>query len=167
MSEKYKANLDHVLIKLAKKNSSSLGDKDKILFSKTAELNGEYVKFAFDLYRVENDPYQDLWILDDIDGAQHLIRASHPTNEHKTSGDWTVVSNYDKNNITLRYKNIPITSFSSENFGFNKEDIITFKEAILDQVGGDESFIKNVFSGQPSKKVDALVGTFPELVKYV
>jgi len=165
--EKYLANIDKVLQNVIRKTSGNMGDKNRILYSEELEADGTFKKVAFDVYRVENDPYSGLWTLEDIEGKSYLIRASDPQYETKDNGSWTVTSNYDKNNVTLAYKNIPIAGFSSDKYGFSSEDIITFKMALLESVNEDETFVKSVLHEQPNSKKEALVSTFPEFKKFL
>lgn len=155
--------LDNMLIKLAKKQSSDLGVKDTILITSLVSFK----KVAFDMYKVDNDPYESLWALQEIDGKQHLVRASDPQFETRKSGDWEAISDYDKKNVTLSYKNIPITRFSSDEYGFSSNDISLFKSAIIEKSSSDDSFVKELLKEQPSNKRDALILTFPELKKFI
>ncbi len=155
--------LDDILIKLAKKRSFNIGVKDELEI--TPDLS--FKKVAFDRFKVDNDPYESLWAIAEIDGKPHLIRASNPQSEYKKAGDWEVISDYEKKNVTLSYKNIPITRFSSDEYGFNEADISIFKSALLDKTSSDESFLKELLREQPTSKTSALVNTFPELKKFI
>jgi hypothetical protein len=155
--------LDDILIKLAKKQSSDLGVKDQIEISKSISFK----KVAFDRFKVADDPYDGLWALQDIDGKPHLVRASNPQFETRKNGDWEVISDYDKRNVTLSYKNIPITRFSSDEYGFSSDDISIFKSALIEKTSSDNSFVKELLNDQPHTKREALVSTFPELKKFI
>lgn len=72
-----------------------------------------------------------------------------------------------KKNVTLSYKNIPITRFSSDEYGFSSGDISIFKSALIEKTSSDDSFLKELLSEQPVSKRDALVSTFPELKKFI
>lgn len=165
--EKYLSDIDKVLIKTLAKQSASLADKNAIKFDDSLVAQGHIKKIAFDVYRVDNDPYKDLWMLQDIDGVPHLVRSSNPQFEETVVGDWSATSDYDKRNITLAYKNKPIARFSSDIYGFTPEDVLTFKEALLDKIGNDDGFLKEVFAEQPEGKKNSLISSFPELEKYI
>jgi len=165
--EKYLANIDAVLKKALAKNSVSLSEKNAIKFSEKLVSNGQIQKFAFDVYKVNDDPYNGLWVLQDINGAAHLVRASDPRYESVNSGDWGAVSDYNRENVTLTYKSRPIARFSSKSYGFAPEEVITFKEALLERIGEDDSFVKEVFAEQPESKRSSIKQAFPELNKYV
>lgn len=164
--EKYLANIDKVLVDVIRRNSKNTGDQNKIVYSKELETEGEIKKVAFDMYRVANDPYKDLWNLKTIDGKDYLVRASDPQPVLEAKGDWTAISSHDKSDITLAYKKVPIARFSSDKYGFNKDDVFTFKSALLENTK-DEQFLKNVLMGQPESKRTALVSEFPEFKKII
>lgn len=165
--EKYLTDIDNVLKRTLAKESKSLAEKNAIRFDEKLISQGHIKKVAFDVYKVDNDPYRDLWTLENIDGTPHLIRASNPKFEESVVGDWSAISDYDKKNITLSYRNKPIARFSSDTYGFTSEDIMTFKEAILGKIESDETFLKEVFAEQPESKRLSLLNNFPELSKYI
>lgn len=167
IKDKYLANLDKILIDSFKKESSNLANKDVIPFTEEFEKEGRFQKIAFDVYRVENDPYNHLWLLQDIDGKSHLVRASDPQFNSDELGNWSAISDYDRSNITLAYKKVPIARFSANDYGFNGEDVLTFKSALLERIGTDDTFVKEVLAEQPSTKRQALANTFPELQKFI
>lgn len=155
--------LDDTLIKLMKKQSTDLGMKDQV------EINDSisFRKIALDRYAIDGDPYSGLWALQDIDGKPHLVRASNPQFETRKSGDWEVISDYDKRNVTLSYKNIPITRFSSDEYGFSANDISIFKSALIEKTSSDNSFVIELLKDQPQTKRESLLSTFPELKKFI
>lgn len=155
--------LDEMLINLSRKQSSDLGVKTQL------EVNDSvsFKKVAFDRFKVENDPYESLWALQEIDGKHFLVRASDPQFETKKSGDWEAISDYDRKNVTLSYKNIPITRFSSSDYGFSSDDISIFKSALIEKSSSDDSFVKELLKDQSQNKREALVSTFPELKKFI
>lgn len=165
--EKYLANIDRVLQETLSKKSKNVGDKNKIIYSEDLEKSGTFRKVAFDVYRVENDPYGDLWTLEDFEGQPHLVRASDPKYETSGTGNWTATSNFDKNNITLAYKNVPIARFSSDKYGYDSQDIITFKLALLENINTDDIFVKDILLEQPAEKRVALLSSFPEFKKII
>jgi len=164
--EKYLANIDRVLQDVLRRNSKDLGDQNKIAYSEELEDSGAILKIAFDVYRVENDPYNGLWTVEEHDGKQYLVRASDPKSEREVQGDWAAVSSHDKDNITLVYKKVPIARFSSDKYGFDSRDIITFKMALLDSIN-DAEFIRDILLEQPESKRAALVSEFPEFHKLI
>lgn len=155
--------LDDILIKFTKKQSKDLGIKDQVEINDSISFN----KVAFDMFKIDQDPYDGLWALQEIEGKPHLVRASNPQVDIKKAGDWEVISDYEKRNVTLSYKNIPITRFSSDEYGFSSNDISIFKSALIEKTSSDESFIKELLVEQPHNKREALVSTFPELKKFI
>ena len=164
--DKHLSEIDKVLYKLAEdKEEASL--PNKIAFSAEGLSSGLYRHEGFDVYTVDNDPYKALWILESSEDGQHLVRASTPISSSEEKGDWNAVSDRDRENVTLNYKNIPIARFSSKEFEFSPEDVMTFKSALLDRVESDLDFVKSVLSGQPSAKREALITSFPEFKKFI
>ena len=153
-------NLDELLIDILKKKSDSLLDKDRIPVDGSILIK----KVAFDFYKVDNDPYNGLWTTEESDdGSTYLVRASDPKFEQKEAGDWVAISDYDSNNITLSYKSVPIVRMSSDEYGFSKENIFEFKDAILEKVSSDARFLEEIMSSQPDAKISAIYQSFPEL----
>jgi hypothetical protein len=157
------SHLDDILIKFTKKYSKDFGIKDQIEVSDSISFK----KVAFDRFKVDQDPYDGLWALEDIDGKPHLVRASNPQIEVRKVGDWEAISDFEKRNVTLSYKNIPITRFSSDEYGFSSNDISIFKSALIEKTSSDNSFVKELLKDQPQTKREALVSTFPELKKFI
>lgn len=164
--EKYLANIDKVLADFVNKSSKKVANKNMIPYSDELENSGEIKKIAFDVYRVANDPYKDLWNVEQVDGKTYLVRASDPQPSLEARGDWTAITSHDKKDITLAYKKVPIARFSSDSYGFKGKDIFTFKSALLDSVK-DSSFVKNVLLEQPESKRTALANEFPEFKKII
>lgn len=164
--DKHLMNLEGVLRNILPSIPNSGVREDKIKFSSKLIESGRIKKVAFDAYRVENDPYKDLWILDTIDGVQHLVRASDPTTEFVAKGAWEAISDSEKQNVTLAYKGKPISRFSSKEYGFTGEDIFMFKEALLDSTQ-DDSFVTSIFDSQPADKRKAFAESHPELKKFM
>lgn len=155
------SDIDSILIGLQKKNASDLSQKDKIKLTDDLQIK----KVAFDMYKVLRDQYDDLWKVEEHEGEKFLVRSSDPKYSVKEGGNWIVTGNYDSNNVTLSYKNVPICSFSSDDFGFSKDDIFTFKSALLDVLETDQGFVKKVIDKQPKAKAAAIQSLFPELLK--
>lgn len=160
------SDLDAILIKLLQKQSKDLDDK--VMIEVTKDIGFE--KVAFDLVRITSspyNPYEGLWNLSEVDGKKFLVRASDPKFDYKKSGEWTVISDYDNDNVTLSYKDIPIHRFSSREYGFSGDNISIFKTTILDKTASDDNFVKELLLEQPNLKKESLVSTFPELKKYI
>ncbi len=151
--------LDNILFDLYQKRVKDVSKKNKIALDEAVGLK----KVAFDIYKIMNDQYDDLWKVED----GFLVRSSDPKYQVKEGGDWSAVSSYDGKIVTLAYKNVPVCNFSSEEYGFSTDDVFTFKSALLDEVKENNDFLKNVFSSQAKSKREALQNVFPELKKFV
>jgi hypothetical protein len=164
---KHLVNIDDAIINVLSPKIKSIGDIKSFAVSKELLDSGCLRKIAFDVYKVENDPYDGLWLLEDVGGRQHLVRASNPEFEMTTQSEWSAVTDYDKENITLNYKNAPIARFSSSEYNYTKEEASTFKSALLDMIKNDELFVKDVLASQPHSKLEAITSTYPELKKFI
>lgn len=150
---------DRELLNIVRKNTGSIASMDSIPFSSDLNIR----KVAFDVFRVENDPYKGLWALREVNGGKHLVRMSDPQFHKESSGDWSAISDYDDANVTLSYKNVPIARFSSEEYGFRSSNISNFKTALLNRAKEDSEFLQLVFKEQPQPKLEAIASAFPEL----
>ena len=155
------SELDTILIELQKKRSSDISSQDRIKMTDDLKIK----KVAFDMYRVLKDQYNDLWKVEDVDGESFLVRSSDPKYSVKEEGKWLVTANYDNDCVTLSYKKVPLCTFSSDEFGFSKDDIFIFKSALLDVLETDEGFVSKVLGKQPEAKRAAIKNLFPELIK--
>ncbi len=155
------SELDSILIELHNKRATNISSKSRIKLTDDLQIK----KVAFDMYRVLKDQYNDLWKVEDVDGERFLVRSANPEYTTREEGSWIVTGNYDSDNVTLSYKKVPICSFSSDEFGFSKDDIFTFKSALLDVIESDEGFVKKVIGSQPEAKAAAIKSLFPELLK--
>ncbi len=123
-------------------------------------------KVAFDVYSVDNDPYDGLWKLESSadDGKEYLVRmdGEGTVAETKTAG-WAATSNENGTSITLAYRGIPLQRLSGKIFGFSKDDVGLFKKALLEKVSKDDSFRGKILDMQSDERKAELVKAFPEL----
>lgn len=124
-------------------------------------------KIAFDVYSLDNDPYDALWKLESNaeDGKDYLVRMDGEgiTAETKTAG-WAALSNENGNSITLSYCGVPVQRLSGKIFGFSKNDVGIFKKALLEKVSKDNSFRGKILNMQSDERKAELVKAFPELI---
>lgn len=142
-----------------KAGNSSFSDKVE-----ASKVRNRLHKVAFDVYSIENDPYDGLWKLEAAsDGKEYLVRIdSEPAVEVKTGG-WTATANDNGTSLTLAYKGMPIQRLSAKIFGFSKSDVIIFKRALLEKVVSNSSFRDMLIDMQPEDKKRELIKLFPEL----
>ena len=155
------SELDELLLKLAKKRESDPSDKARVELTDDLKIK----KVAFDMYKVFGDKYDSLWSTEQSGDKTYLIRVSHPQLGVKEDGLWSTASNYDGSSVTLSYKKIPICSFASDDYGFSKDDVFTFKSALLDMVKENRAFVKNVVEAQAPAKAAAIKELVPDLFK--
>ena len=122
-------------------------------------------KVAFDVYNIENDPYDSLWRLESNadDGKDYLVRMDNDLTVEAKTGGWSATSNESGSSITLAYRGIPLQRLSGKIFGFSKDDVGIFKKALLEKVSKDESFKGKILDMQSDDRKAELVKAFPEL----
>ena len=167
IKEKYRTDIDGALKEVFRKNATSLKSANVIEYTEEVASSKAIRKIAFDVYRVDNDPYKSLWLLEEIEGKRYLVRSDNPTYASSEQGDWSAISDYEHKNVTLAYKEVPIARFSSESYGFSSEDISSFKTALLELAAEDQSLVKDILAEQPEDKRKALAFNFPELNKFI
>lgn len=155
------SELDDILLKLSQDREQNPTRKDRIELTEDVKIK----KVAFDMVKVFGDQYNDLWKVEKEGGATFLVRSSHPKYEVKEAGAWSAQSNYSSNSVTLAYKGVPICSFSSDEYGFSKNDVFTFKTALLDMAENDPLFVNKVVDAQLEAKASAIKQVFPGLFK--
>jgi len=123
-------------------------------------------KIAFDVYNIENDPYDALWKLESNaeDGKEYLVRMDNDDTVEVKTGGWSATSNESGMSITLAYKGVPIQRLSGKIFGFDKNDVGIFKKALLEKVSKDDSFKGKILDMQSDERKTELTKAFPELV---
>lgn len=123
-------------------------------------------KIAFDVYSIENDPYDALWRLESNadDGKEYLVRmdGEGTAAETKTAG-WKATSNESGSSITLFYNNVAVQRLAGKIFGFSKDDVGLFKKALLEKVSKDETFRSKILDMQSDERKVELFKAFPEL----
>lgn len=164
--EKYLTDVDEALVSFVKKQNKTI--INKIAFSAEKVKSGSFKKIAYDVYRVDNDPYESLWLYQDFEDGPYLVRAVDSVDDlTKKNGEWDALTDKSGENITLLYKNVPISRFSSSEFKFNAENLLTFKSALLDQITNNTDFLKSILKNEPAEKVSAIVTSFPEFKKFI
>ena len=123
------------------------------------------------MFKVVGDTYDDLWKMESVNGEDFLVRCSdrpdYSEYREADTSSWSAVSNKSSDNVTLKYKGVPICAFSSEEYGFGANDVLTFKSALLDVIKEDSNFIGKVVASQPKSKAEALSNVFPEIKQII
>lgn len=119
-----------------------------------------------DLFR-KNDE-DGLWKIETADdGNDYFIRTELSDPEEsivQESSEWSAVTDREKENVTLSYKNIPVKRFASSEFRFTKEDAGNFCKHVVDKTS-DKEFRKHVFAELTPYTKDVLTKQCPELFK--
>ena len=95
------------------------------------------------------------------------LKKKNPSHNQKTSNNWRAISDFSGENVTLAYCGVPVARFAANDYSFDPSEVTLFKEALLDCVSNDSSFVKQVFAEQTDDKVIALSGAFPELKEII
>lgn len=122
-------------------------------------------KVAFDVYSIENDPYDALWRLESNadDGKEYLVRMDNESTVEAKTGGWVATSNESGSSVTLAYRGVPVQRLSGKIFGFSKEDVGFFKQALLEKVSKNDSFKEKILDMQSDERKAELYKAFPEL----
>lgn len=130
-------------------------ENDKLSFDEHKE---RFVKVAFDVYSPKNDVSDDLWVIQDTDDGQFLVRTNwnHDDLVKKSKEDgWDAVSNKKGDNITLYYKDLPLINLSAEEYGFNEGNPRVFVNSLL-RFMNDKKNVAKLLSSLPEKKAAEL-----------
>tara|TARA_Y100001938_G_C7915428_1_gene341725 strand:- start:30 stop:509 length:480 start_codon:yes stop_codon:yes gene_type:complete len=155
--------LDKTLIEFSNNLKHGISGKNRIRLDENTRIK----KVAFDMVKVYGDQYDSLWKVEKTDDGDFLIRASDPSHNQKTSNNWRAISDFSGENVTLAYCGVPVARFAANDYSFDPSEVTLFKEALLDCVSNDSSFVKQVFAEQTDDKVIALSGAFPELKEII
>ena len=128
-------------------------------------VRGRMRKVAFDVYSIENDPYDALWRLESNadDGKEYLVRMDNESTVEAKTGGWSATSNESGSSVTLAYRGVPVQRLSGKIFGFAKEDVGFFKKALLEKVSKDDTFKGKILDMQSDERKAELYKAFPEL----
>lgn len=124
-------------------------------------------KVAFDVFQFKGGPVDSLWILEEAeDGTPYLV-AQYDEEENQdgleAKGSWQAISNQSGDSVTLFYNNTPITRFASSDYGFSKDDVHLFQDALLEKMSSDKEFKDKFLKSLSEERRNALVSQFPEL----
>jgi len=123
-------------------------------------------RVAFDMFRINDNP-ETLWkIQSDDDGNEFLVRTyTLPEEELSAQGDWAVISDKKKANLTISYKGVPIHRIIASEYGANTSDDSDLLANVLRQkLATDIDFSKKLLKSLPSTKLKAVANLFPELI---
>lgn len=128
--------------------------KDRIDFQSTKHL---FRKVAFDVYKPISGSDR-LWELrHDEDGKEYLIALYSDEDDlvvesqEDGSNKWTAVADHEGKNVTLSYRDFPITRIAIAQYGVDShraEDFARFVE----KKATDKNFIANLLASMPESK---------------
>lgn len=137
-------------------------DKTRIPYEPNKHL---FKKVAFDVFQLSGSPVESLWTLEDGEDGPYLVAQYSDVEEAplESKGHWAALSDKDGENITLMYKDTPIRRLASTEFGFTKEDVHIFQDAVVGKLAEDETVVGELMSSLPQSKAELLTAKFPEL----
>jgi hypothetical protein len=135
---------------------------DKLSF---LEHKDRFKKIAWDMWHMVDESPTKIWLLQKLDdGVEYLCRASEWVEETTStdSSPWQAKEDENVSTVTLSYKNIPVQKFSASDFGFDKETVNSFKEAVVSTMY-DKDKTKQLLESLPEEYRTILINKFPEL----
>lgn len=142
-------------------------DSSKIPFNENKHL---FRKVAFDVFQLKSGPVDPLWILEEDDSGESYLVAQYESDDDnqeddglESRGSWSALSDSSGTNVTLLYKNSPIRRLASAEFGFSKEDVHLFREALIEKLASNKDLKDKLLSELNSERRSALLSQFPEL----
>ena len=117
------------------------------------------VRVAFDLFRLRDNPPEDLWqVQSDDDGAEFLVRTfSLPEDEITVKSSWSIIADNKQENLTIAYKNIPISKIACSQYDARTpKDIEILKKTLFISLSVDNKFVNKYFNSLPKIKKEAL-----------
>ena len=132
---------------------------------KLTESKDRFTRVAFDLFRDSQSEF--IWKLekDSETGEEYIIRTASKDPLYKSSQGWTAHVSGSKDSITLVYKSHAIKSFKKAEIEFSNENIEDWRRFLVDKIGTDPNFLKNVLASVDQERLNHIVSKFPELLK--
>lgn len=133
-------------------------NKKRVMYN-FEEVKHLFKKIAFDVYK-PNSGSEQLWELKDgPDGKQYLFALYEEGEDIITQAslkEWYATPDMQGLNITLSYKQIPITRFSSSECGFKPEEAVAFA-SFIESKAMNQDFVREMLQHLPEAKRDALI----------
>jgi hypothetical protein len=146
MMDKYKCDLKKIV---------DLFNNDKLIVKGNEH---RMKRFAFDLFHVQGDSKDDLWALEcDDDGNEFLVRTYlTPEEAIQKSSFWKVLPDKKNENLTIYFKEIPITKIASKSFIKSDSENRFLRKILIKKLSSDFDFVIKLFSSLPKEKRNIL-----------
>ena len=139
---------------------------------KYADVKHRLEKVAFDIVRfVDTDNIDGLWQIKNTEDGD-LIVAMYNDEEliaegqvEKTASDWTALPG-KFNDVTLFYKNHPVTKISLAKLGFNNEPINLVCKTLSDKLSSNDKLLQGLLSYMSDDERKDLLKVNPELSRF-
>jgi hypothetical protein len=125
-------------------------------------------KVAFDVVRfVDSENIDDLWQVQQADDGKQYIVAMYGDGDGpaKSSSDWSVLSDGGGDNVSVFYKNEPVTRVSMSSVGIPTNDAKLVCGFLTKKLASDDSFVADLLNDVPEERRKDLVEKHPELAK--
>jgi len=119
------------------------------------------VRVAFDMFRLDGDEADDLWqVQADDDGNEFLVRTyalDGEDNKVAEASDWSVLADKKYANLTVSFKDMPLTRIASKDFGAeNPRDGKSLQGIIFKKLSSNGAFALKLIGSLPQEKISAL-----------
>lgn len=132
------------------------------------QVKQHFTKVAFDVFQLNNTPFESYWILEQGEDGQEYLVAKYddaPDGELEAHGSWQALSDKTASNVTVYYKGVPVKRCTASDFGFTTDDVHLFTKTVADGLNGNDELAEKMLAELPAEKADALAQQFPELKK--
>lgn len=139
-------------------------DKGRIPYEPNKHL---FRKVAFDVFQLKSGPVDPIWILEESDDGESYLVAQYSSDDDNKgletkSSHWAALSDSEGVSVTLLYKNTPIRRFASSEFGFDKNDVHIFQEALVKKLASDPESVNKMLDELDYDRKSTLTNKFPE-----
>lgn len=142
------------LSELAKK---IIPDNDRILLKGNED---RLVHVAFDLFNLKDKNPEELWkVQSNDDGQEYIIRAFELSDQDEivSKANWKIDFDKKAENLTVYFKNIPMTKLCAANFGAKDvKEVNLLRKTLYTRLNNDKNFAKLLINTLPKEKVAAI-----------
>lgn len=125
------------------------------------EVQDQFRKVAFDVYKRVGDP-TNLWELrDGPDGKKYLFalyedrdmvaESGSDSAQVKKASVWVAVPDSSRRNVTLSCRGTPICRFAGSEYGFDTSDAVAFAD-FIQKKAEDSDFVNKLVEQMPDSK---------------
>lgn len=148
---KFAFNLDNVESVVSKKSY------------KFDDVRGNFTKVAFDIYRKNDAPDDELWQIQSSDDGDYIVALY--VDEEKTATasfqPWSVmVKNAD---LHIFYKKEHLCKIAASQMGFKEEDLSLAKRYLPNKLSANKALVKSLLNSVDQETSKEILSKYPEL----